>query len=299
MKIAITTATGNVGRHLVSMLVRAGVRPVVLVRDPARLDRAMCERVDAVSVDQGDGDAVVAATSGVDALFWVDPPTYVEDPVAEYARVGANAARAITENGISHTVFQSSVGAEKRTGAGEIDGLARTEELLDATGASVLHLRCGFFFTNLLQLDAIRAGIIPVVLPTDQPMPWVAPRDIAEVAVTHLLAHAWSGHAVQAVHGPADLSWDQAAEIVSAAIDQPLRAERVHDEYMRSILTDSGMSPGLVEAVLGMSTGLRDGFVPEQKRDITTTTPTTLQAWAYDVLRPTLEHAPTPGARPS
>ena len=67
-----------------------------------------------------------------------------------YAMLGATAARAVTQNGIGRTVFLSSIGAEKRSGAGEIDGLARTEEQFDATGASVLHLRCGMFFTNLL-----------------------------------------------------------------------------------------------------------------------------------------------------
>jgi len=37
-----------------------------------------------------------------------------------------------------------------------------------------------------------------------------------------------------------------------------------------------------------MSTGMRDGFVPEQARDATSTTPTTPAAWSYDVLRPAL-----------
>lgn len=294
MKIVVTTPTGNVGRHVTGMLVRAGLRPTVLVRDPERLDPDLTDRVDAVALDQADAEAVVAATVGADALFWVDPPTTAADPIAEYVRVGANAARAITENRIPRTVFQSSVGAEKRHGAGEIDGLARTEELLDeavaATGGAVLHLRCGFFFTNLiLQLDAIKAGTIPVVLPLDQPMAWVAPRDIAEVATTRLLSPDWHGRNVQAVHGPADLTWAEAAEIVAAAAGRPVRAERITDEEMREMLASAGMGPGLVDAVMGMSTGLRDGFTPEQPRDVTTTTGTTLAGWAYDELRPLLD----------
>lgn len=289
MKIAVTTPTGNVGRHVVAMLIRAGVRPTVLARDPHRLDSTIRDLVDAVPVDLGDADAVVAATAGHAALFWVDPPTDAVDPIAEYTRLGANAARAVTTNGIARTVFQSSIGAEKRHGAGEIDGLARTEELLDATGASVLHLRCGFFFTNLLlQLDAVRGGVLHVVLPTDQPMAWVAPRDIAEVATHRLLSTDWSGRRLQAVHGPADLSWDQAAAIVADATGWPLRAEQIPDDDMRQMLRGSGMGDGLVEAVMGMSTGLRDGFTPEQPRDLTTTTPTTLASWSYDVLRPLL-----------
>ena len=38
----------------------------------------------------------------------------------------------------------------------------------------------------------------------------------------------------------------------------------------------------------GMSTGLRDGFVPEQARSPETTTPTTLASWSYANFRPLL-----------
>lgn len=98
----------------------------------------------------------------------------------------------------------------------------------------------------------------------------------------------WSGHLVQAVHGPADLTWPQAAEIVGAAVGRPVRVERVDDEVMRGMLQEAGMSANLVDAVLGMSTGLRDGFVPEQSRTVITTTDTTLAAWSYAELRPQL-----------
>ncbi|MCP2257282.1 Uncharacterized conserved protein YbjT, contains NAD(P)-binding and DUF2867 domains [Streptoalloteichus tenebrarius] len=289
MRIAVTTPTGNVGRHVVQMLLRGGLRPTVLLRDPARLAPEIRDRVDAVAVDQRDRAAVVAATRGVDALFWLNPPIVSDDPAGEYARVGANTAAAVRENGIARTVFLSSVGAEKRHGMGEIDGLGRTEELLDATGASVAHLRCGYFFTNLLtQLDAIRAGVIPVVLPLDHPMAWVDPRDIAEVAVLWLLSTDWSGRHVRGVHGPEDLNWRQATVIVSEAIGRPLRAEQIPDDEMRQMLRGAGLSEGMVEGIMGMSTGQRDGFVPEQPRTVETTTPTSLASWAYAVLRPLL-----------
>lgn len=290
MQVAVTTPTGNVGREIVALLVRAGLRPRVLVRDPARLDPQVCEHVDAVAVDLTDADSVVTATEGVEALYWVNPSAVSEDPVAEHPKLGANAVRAITAHGIARTVFQSSVGAEKRHGAGEIDGLARTEELLNATGAAVMHLRCGFFFTNLLaDLDAIRSGVLQVVLPLDLPMPWVAPRDVAESAVLRLLSAAWSGHQVQAVHGPADLTWSDVAGIVSQATGHPLRVERIDDEEMRAALRSAGLPDGTVSAILGMSIGLREDFVAEQSRDQTSTTPTSLAGWAYETLRPALQ----------
>ncbi|MFF4182547.1 NAD(P)H-binding protein [Streptomyces sp. NPDC001691] len=292
MQIAVTTPTGNVGRHVVAALVRAGVRPRVLLRDPGRLDPGIKDEVDAVPVDQYDADTVAAATRGVDALFWVDPTTGGEDPLADYARATDSVVRAVTENRIGRVVFQSSVGAEKRKGAGEIDGLARTETALDDLGIDVTHLRCGYFFTNLeLQLAALRAGTLQVILPLDQPMAWVAPRDIAEVATGRLLSPAWSGRRVQAVHGPADLTWSEVADILTAATGRPIGVERITDDAMRAQLHQAGMTDGLVEAVLGMSTGLREDFVPEQRRTVGSTTPTTLAAWAYGHLRHRLADA--------
>ncbi|GAA4691868.1 NAD(P)H-binding protein [Streptomyces youssoufiensis] len=292
-RIAVTTPTGNVGRHVVAALLRAGVRPRVLLRDPGRLAPDLREAVDAVRVDQYDADAVSAATTGVDALFWVDPTTGGPDPLDEYARATRSVVRAVTDNSIGRVVFQSSVGAEKRRGAGEIDGLAHTELALDDTGVDVTHLRCGYFFSNLEhQLDALRAGTLQVILPLDAPMPWVAPRDIAEVAVARLLSPGWSGRCVRAVHGPADLTWRQVADILGAATGRPVGVERITDDAMRAQLRRVGMADAAVEAMLGMSTGLREDFVPEQPRTVHTTTPTTLAAWAYDHLRPRLADAP-------
>ncbi|WP_431357161.1 SDR family oxidoreductase [Prescottella soli] len=124
------------------MLIRAGVRPFALARNPDRLAADVRSEVDVVEVDQFDADAVVLATAGVDSLHWVDPPAGSADPLVDYGRATTNVARAVTENGIGHVVFQSSVGAEKRQGVGEIDGLAATEAALDETPSAVTHLRC-------------------------------------------------------------------------------------------------------------------------------------------------------------
>lgn len=288
-KIVVTTPTGHVGSRVVQLLVQAGVRPTLLLRDPDKLDPHTRGRVDLVQGDQEEADAVLRATRGADRLFWVDPPTQDDDPVAGHTRLGANAARAVEENGIAHTVFLSSVGAEKRHGAGEIDGLARTEQALDATGGNVLHLRCGHFFTNLvMELDSLRAGLLATPWPLDQAMPWVDPRDIGDVAAARLLAGNWSGRQVQAVHGPEDLSFSRVAQILSRALGLRVRAERISDDQMRAALGSAGLSTGQIEGLVGMSAGLREDFIPEQERDVITTTPTTLAAWAHTHLLPAL-----------
>jgi len=273
------------------MLIQAGVRPTLLARHPARLDRATSEQADVVEADLSDVDVVVRATRNTDALLWIEPPTAdpSADPVAWYARLGANAARAVTENGIGRTVFLSSIGAEMRSGAGEIDGLARTEELLDATGATVLHLRCGYFFTNLLgNLDSMRAGVLKAPMAVDYAQPWVDPRDIGEVAAARLLSAGWSGRHVQAVHGPEDLTLSRVAEIISEVTGHRVRAETISKEELRRSLRSAGLGDKQVEGIAGMSAVTCEDFIAEDKRSILTTTSTTLAAWAYVNLRPAL-----------
>lgn len=280
MKIVVTTPTGNVGSRVTRLLLQAGERPTLMLRDPARLDPAIARLADPVQGDQLVQEDVIRATDGADALYWVDPATDGGDVTAGYRQAGANAARAVREHGIERVIFQSSVGAERRSGAGEIDGLAATELELDATDASVTHLRCGFFFTNLLLDPGVKEGVLRVTFPIDRPMPWVDPRDVGDVAGARLLSTTWSGRHVIAVHGPVDLSYRQVAEILADVTGRETRAKRIDDEELRAGLREAGLSDADVEGVAGMSAGLRDGFEAEDPRTLLTTTPTTLASWA-------------------
>ena len=210
------------------MLLQAGVRPTLLARHPARLDPRVTERADVVQADQADADAVVRAARDADALFWVAPDTADPDadPVAWYAQLGANAARAVTENGIARTVFLSSVGAEMRSGAGAIDGLARTEN--SSTPPAPRCCTCAAASSSRtcsLISPYCATAFVRVAAAVDYAQPWVDPRDIGDVAAARLLSGAWSGRHVQAVHGPEDLTLTQVADILTEALGRPIRAE--------------------------------------------------------------------------
>src|SRR3712207_2855758 len=97
MTIAVTTPTGHVGSRVVQLLVQAGVRPVVLVRDPDRLDPALRELVDVAQGDLHDEAYVIEATRGADALLWVAPESFTAaDPLADVARLAGHGAAAVT-----------------------------------------------------------------------------------------------------------------------------------------------------------------------------------------------------------
>jgi uncharacterized protein YbjT (DUF2867 family) len=292
--IAVTTPTGHVGSHVARLLVQAGERPRLLLRNPDRLDADLRDRVDLAVGDQRDAGYVAEATRGADAVFWVHPDDWsLPDPDADAEHTGEGLAAAMRQNRIPRVVFLSSVGAELRHGAGFVDGLARIEQRLDAArdqaGAALLHLRCGYFMTNLLgELDRLRAGLLTTTRPLDEPVPWVDPGDIATVATVRLLARDWAGRQVQAVHGPADLTWPEVAAALSDATGRPIEARQISDDEQRAALREAGLSDVAVEGIIGMGVGKREGFVPEQPRSVLTTTPGTLAGWAITHLRPAL-----------
>ena len=165
---------------------------------------------------------------------------------------------------------------------------SRVVRLLLQAGVDVCHLRCGFFFTNLLlDPDGLARGVLTTAADPEVPVPWVDPRDIGDVAAARLLSTAWHGRVVQAVHGPEDLSWTRVADILTGVLGRPFRVEAVTDDDVRAALRGAGMPPGAVEGILGLAAG-SPWLVPDQARDVATTTPTTLASWAYAELRPLL-----------
>lgn len=289
MTVVVTTPTGHVGSRVVRLLLQAGVRPRVLVRDPERLAAEIRERVDVRRGDLTDAAFVRNATAGARSVFWVDPtPHTVAAPIETSQRTARSVVETARAGDIGRVVLLSSVGAEKRRGVGHIDGLARIEEDLDATGADVLHLRCGYFFTNLmLDLDGLAKGVLTTSVDPHKPLPWVDPRDIGDVVVARLLSDAWRGRVVQAVHGPEDLTYSRVADTLTETLGRPISLEVIGDDDVRDALRSAGLPPSAVEGIVGMTAGSRD-LVPEQPRDLITTTPTTLASWAYANLRPLL-----------
>jgi uncharacterized protein YbjT (DUF2867 family) len=100
--LVVTTPTGRVGSRVVRLLLQAGVRPRVLVRDPDRLDPAVRGGVEISQGDLTDPAHVHAALDGARSVFVVDPtPHTAADPVDDSDRFGASVAAAVAGAGVA------------------------------------------------------------------------------------------------------------------------------------------------------------------------------------------------------
>lgn len=294
MKIAVTTPTGHVGSAVVDFLLEFGgdIRLVLLGRRPERL-KGFVERGAEIAVGvQDDADYLVKATRGAEALFWATPPGYGSDNVRAFQnRLGRAAATAIRTNGIPRVVNLSSIGAHLDSGVGPIGGLHDVEGLLNAAATHITHLRPGFFFENLLwQLDSIRQwGRISLPISGARRYPMIATRDIGRVAASRLASRGWIGRFVGELQGPADLSFDEGAEILSQALGRKIVYAKCDPQEARQAMLESAMSENAADLMLELYEAVESGRLRAvEPRSARTTTRTTLAQFARDVMLPRL-----------
>jgi uncharacterized protein YbjT (DUF2867 family) len=292
MKIAVTTPAGHVGSAVVDFLLEFGgdMRVVLLGRRPDKLTAFVKRGAELAIGPQDDADYLVKATRGADALFWATPPGYGSDNVRAFQnRLGRAAATAIRTNGIPRVVNLSSIGAHLDSGVGPISGLHDVEGLLDEAATHITHLRPGFFFENLLwQLDSIRnAGRFFLPISGTRRYPMIATRDIGRVASARLASRGWIGHFVGELHGPADLSFDEVAGILSQTLGRKVEYVQCDREQARQAMLNNAMSENAAGLMLEMYDAVESGRLQTiQPRSTKTTTPTTLTEFARDVILP-------------
>ncbi len=290
MRIAVTTPTGNIGKAVTSHLLDAGVEVTLLARYPEKVKEFSTRGAKVVQGSLDDRDDVIKATQGVNALFWLTPPDYHStDLRAHYNRIGQAGAAAIRANRIPRVVHLSGAGAHIASGTGPVPGLHDAERRLDDVVAHITHLRPFYFFENYLwQLGPIKKlGRVFLPVSGTTRIAMVATRDIARAAAQHLLDSSWSGRTVKGLHGPADLSFDEAAAAIGEGLERPVTHVQVPEDQTRQALRAMGLSEHVTELVLELYRAIESGLLrPAEPRTAETTTSTTLEQFAWDVLKP-------------
>jgi uncharacterized protein YbjT (DUF2867 family) len=293
VKIAITTPTGNIGRELTKRLLdKGGHELILLARTPDKLKKEQARRAKVVQADLGDAASVKKATQGADALFFLCPPSFaVPNYRAHYGELAKNGADAVKANKIKHTVLLSSVGAHLSAGTGPILGLHDAEKIFAQVTKGLTILRPGWFMENhLWHLDSIKtANSIFLPLSGNVTLPMIATVDIAERAARVITGPAPSRPTIVPLHGPKDYTLDECASIIGRAIGKEVRHVQVPPAKVKEAMIGMGASASVADTMLEMYAGFQAGKITDEaKRSPQTTTPTTFETFAKDVLAPAL-----------
>ncbi|MCF3934026.1 NAD(P)H-binding protein [Acuticoccus sp. M5D2P5] len=288
--IVVTTPAGNIGRQVLAGLLDAGEPVRVIARDPSRLPQALRARVEIVEGSHSEFDTVARAFEGADAVFWLTPgDPAAPTATAAYVDFSRPACEALRGSGVRHVVAVSALGRDWPHPAGYVTATLDADDMMAATGVAFRALACASLMENILrQLPAIRGGDFYAPTPRDTRLPHVATRDVASVAVRLLRDRSWTGNGSVPLTGPATLSFDEMAAIMSETIARPVRYTPITMEDMRSIMIANGASEGMAEAMVAMLTAKNDGMDAMVPLSPASDTPTDFRQWCADILRPAM-----------
>jgi uncharacterized protein YbjT (DUF2867 family) len=226
MKYIITGGAGNVSKPLAEKLLSAGHEVGVIGRNADHLASLVNKGAKAIIGSVEDVDFLKKSFEGADAVYTMIPPKM--DPEGSMkdhiASVGKKYADALRNCNIKYIVNLSSVGAHNPEGCGPVTGLHRAEKNLnELTGTNILHLRPGYFYTNLL-------GSIGMIKNMnimggnfggkDFKMVFADPGDIASVAFDELNSLSFRGHGIRYIASD-ERTTDDIAKVIGESIGKP------------------------------------------------------------------------------
>ncbi|MFJ2115099.1 NAD(P)H-binding protein [Streptomyces sp. NPDC087850] len=232
----MTGATGNVGRHVVDLLLAAGVRPRALTRTP---DLALLpEDAEVMGGDLERPGSVTAALDGISTVFL---------NLSALGRTTAGFLTAAREQGVRRIVMLSSSSVQNGLGADEQPSMLASwhragEDLVEESGLEWTILRPGEFNANALWTwgEQLRAtGTVRAAYGEAATAP-IHEKDIAAVGVQGLLTDDHIG-ARYILTGPESLTQYDKVRLLAQATGLPFRFEEVSPEVAREDYLTRGM----------------------------------------------------------
>lgn len=241
--VLITAATGNVGPHAATHLLRAGarVRALVLRDDPgiARLP----EGVEPHYGDLAVPESLDPALEGVDAVFWMWPffTLSVETAPAVLKKIEQRARR---------IALVSSVGVHIGLEPVDNNCHAYLEKLIEQTSLAWTFLRTTGFMANALGFaPQIRGGDVVRFPHGAAARTSVHEGDLAAVGARALTEDGHGGR-TYLVSGPQALTQEEQMHIIGEVIGRSLRWEDVHAEEARRQMVATGWPPSYADGAL-------------------------------------------------
>jgi uncharacterized protein YbjT (DUF2867 family) len=285
-------ATGHTGTTVAETLLARGEKVRAVGRDERRLERLKQRGAEPFVADIGDAGAAARAFAGADAAYVMIPPNPASPNVLAYSqRIAEALLSGLQKNGVKQVVALSSVGADKPDRTGPVVGLRNLEQKLESiSDLSIVMLRAGYFMENILpQIGVIHSfGTLAGPVRADLPLPMIATRDIGAAAADILARRAIQGKQHRELLGARDVSYNEVAKVVGAAIGKPaLQYQQLGAAQMKPALTQMGMSPNMADLLLEMSEALNSGHMRAlESRSALNSTPTTIESFVREVFTP-------------
>ncbi len=257
MKLAVTGATGQLGRLVVGGLLErtAPQNVVAVVRDAAKAADLAARGVTVRVAPYDDGPAFEAALSGADRVLLISG-SEVGKRIPQHRNV-IDAARAA---GVKHLAYTSAPQATTSALILAPEHKA-TEEYLAGSGLAYTILRNCWYTENYVRTveTAKQTGTIVAAVGEGR----VASATRADYAATAVAVLLGEGHEGKVYELSGDYAWDyyELAAVASKIIGSPVSYQPVDGQTLIEILTGSGMERPAAEFVAALDGDIAAGLL--------------------------------------
>ena len=285
-------ASGNTGSVVARKLLEKGEKVRAVGRDASKLSALARMGADVDPVDLNDSAALTNVFSGAKGAYVLIPPQIqTEDFIAAADSISTAIATAVKDSGVSHLVTLSSIGAQHAERTGPIVTLHRLEEKLkQIPQLSALFLRPAYFMENfMMMIPLVQAmGFFAGGIRGDLKMPMIATRDIGGYAADRLAALDFDGCSTREMLGQRDVSHDEAAAAIGAAIGKPKLAYQKFPAFLvEQGIKQLGVPKKTASLMTEMHEAGNEGLLnPQEPRCEQNTTPTSVETFAQEVFAP-------------
>ncbi|MET9287315.1 SDR family oxidoreductase [Nocardia beijingensis] len=263
MTVAVTGASGHLGRLVVEALLKVGSTPVVaIVRDPAKVADLAERGVDVRQADYGDADALNRALAGVDRVLLVSGNEFGAR-VEQHTNVIRAAERAGVEL-LAYTSIPAATGnplilAQEHAG---------TEAVLAESTVPHTLLRNGWYWENYVGglAHAVESGVLHGAAGEGR-VAGAARADYAEAAARVLTTDGHAGR-VYELGGDERLTYAELAEAISEASGKPVRYENLSQADYAAGLVAAGLPAQFAAALADADAGIAQGVLDVRSGDL-------------------------------
>lgn len=262
--IAVTGASGGLGRGVVRALLERGAAPtdvVAVVRDPAKVTDLAAAGVQVRVADYDDPDALTAAFAGVDVLVFVSGSA-----PGHRITQHTNIVTAAAADGVERIVYTSAPQADT-SGFALVDDHRATEALLADARPAATVLRNSWYVENYLRdLPGTLARGTVVGSAGDGRVSVALRAEYAEAAAAAALDDTTAGRTFELGGDPVTLAEVYAA-LGAAAGGSVTYRDVSPDEHMAA-LQDAGMPDGLAGFLVATDEATRRGELASDPADL-------------------------------
>ncbi|MBU9673772.1 SDR family oxidoreductase [Planococcus sp. CP5-4] len=245
MKILVTGASGNVGKHVVEELRKKGERVVAAGTNLPKLKKLFNEEVDAVYFDFTDEDSYDSALQNVDRVFLMRPP-HLGKPEDLYPFIDAMKLR-----NIQLVSFLSLMGVETNT----IPPHHKIEKYIEEAGIPFAHIRPSFFMQNLSGVHSVEIKEAnEVFIPAGRSKTsFIDTEDIGLSVATVLHLPNKYKNTAHTITGPEALDYYQVADILSKVTGRKITYVKPgYLKYRRHYIQNRGLDKGYVNVTVAL-----------------------------------------------